>query len=494
MKRLLLLPLMAALVACGHDGTDSQYDEQLRKQVDSIVYADRSVEALKAVLVGFEDDGNRYGVVAACRELGRSYRNASQFSEAVDAHKKGLAAAEEIGDTIQIIQALNNIGTDYRRMSILDDASDYHYQALAVSDAYSDKTSTVSIKNRVVSLNGIGNVQLSLGNSLEAERVFREALKGETYLDSYLGQAINYANIGALLEERGQLDSARIYYAESLRCNQLAGSDLGISLCHTHFGRLYENEGELDKAISEYELAYDAMKDGDDRWHWLESCLCLSRVHHAKGSVNLARTYLAEAKAVAEAINSTGHLADVYRQEYNIELGAGNYRRALDAFKKSSEYSSQAANEENVTHMQNVRVRYEREKKQAEISLLQENYQAERRSKNIILFTTLTTLAFAIIAIAFLIYNIYLRSKNQRMLKEVERTRTNFFTNITHEFRTPLTVIISAAQDIQSRNRGDRTLQRDTTDIVRHGKGLLDLVNQMLDIAKISSGGQLYRP
>ena len=193
---------MTALVACGHDGTDSQYDEQLRKQVDSIVYADRSVEALKAVLVGFEDDGNRYGVVAACRELGRSYRNASQFSEAVDAHKKGLAAAEEIGDTIQIIQALNNIGTDYRRMSILDDASDYHYQALAVSDAYSDKTSTVSIKNRVVSLNGIGNVQLSLGNSLEAERVFREALKGETYLGSYLGQAINYANIGALLEER----------------------------------------------------------------------------------------------------------------------------------------------------------------------------------------------------------------------------------------------------------------------------------------------------
>ena len=480
---------MTALVACGHDGTDSQYDEQLRKQVDSIVYADRSVEALKAVLVGFEDDGNRYGVVAACRELGRSYRNASQFSEAVDAHKKGLAAAEEIGDTIQIIQALNNIGTDYRRMSILDDASDYHYQALAVSDAYSDKTSTVSIKNRVVSLNGIGNVQLSLGNPQEAERVFREALKGETYLDSYLGQAINYANIGALLEERGQLDSARIYYAESLRCNQLAGSDLGISLCHTHFGRLYENEGELDKAISEYELAYDAMKDGDDRWHWLESCLCLSRVHHAKGSVNLARTYLAEAKAVAEAINSTGHLADVYRQEYNIELGAGNYRRALDAFKKSSEYSSQAANEENVTHMQNVRVRYEREKKQAEISLLQENYQAERRSKNIILFTTLTTLAFAIIAIAFLIYNIYLRSRNQKMLKEVERTRTNFFTNITHEFRTPLTVIISAAQDIQSRNRGDRTLQRDTTDIIRHGKGLLDLVNQILDIAKISSGG-----
>ena len=63
------------------------------------MYADRSVEALQGVLQTYEGEGNGYGVVAACRELGRSYRNASQFSEAVDVHKKGLAAAQEIGDT-----------------------------------------------------------------------------------------------------------------------------------------------------------------------------------------------------------------------------------------------------------------------------------------------------------------------------------------------------------------------------------------------------------
>ena len=50
MNRLLLLPLMAALVACGHGGTGSRYDDQIRKQVDSVVYADRSVEALQGVL------------------------------------------------------------------------------------------------------------------------------------------------------------------------------------------------------------------------------------------------------------------------------------------------------------------------------------------------------------------------------------------------------------------------------------------------------------
>lgn len=488
MKRLVFLSLIAAFAACSHGVTDSQCDDQLRKQADSIVYSDRSVEALQLVLDGFESDGNRYGVVAACRELGRVFRNASMFSEAVDVHKRGLVVAEEICDTIQIIQALNNIGTDYRRLSILDEASDYHYQALAYSDAYSDKQSSVAVKNRVVSLNGIGNVQLSLGNPEEAEEAFREALKGESSLGSYLGQAINYANIGAILEEREEVDSARYYYGESLRCNELAKSDLGIALCHTHFGRLYEEEGNLNKAVAEYKLAYDAMKGKKDRWHWLESGLALARVYGKRGDVALARVYLEEAKSVAEQINSIGHLADVYGQEYEIEQSVGNYKKALDAFKKRSEYSNQVANEKNLTHMQNVRVKYEREKKQTEITLLQQNFESERHSRQVMLVTSLTALFFAILIIFFLVYIIYLRSKNQKMMKEVERTRTNFFTNITHEFRTPLTVIISAAQDILSKNKGDKMLARDSADIVRHGKGLLDLVNQILDIAKISSG------
>lgn len=488
MKRLVFLSLIAAFAACSHGVTDSQCDDQLRKQADSIVYSDRSVEALQLVLEGFESDGNRYGVVAACRELGRIFRNASMFSEAVDVHKRGLVVAEEICDTIQIIQALNNIGTDYRRLSILDEASDYHYQALAYSDAYSDKQSSVAVKNRVISLNGIGNVQLSLGNPEEAEEAFREALKGESSLGSYLGQAINYANIGAILEEREEVDSARYYYGESLRCNELAKSDLGIALCHTHFGRLYEEEGNLSKAVAEYKLAYDAMKGKKDRWHWLESGLALARVYGKRGDVALARVYLEEAKSVAEQINSIGHLADVYGQEYEIEQSVGNYKKALDAFKKRSEYSNQVANEKNLTHMQNVRVKYEREKKQTEITLLQQNFESERHSRQVMLVTSLTALFFAILIIFFLVYIIYLRSKNQKMMKEVERTRTNFFTNITHEFRTPLTVIISAAQDILSKNKGDKMLTRDSADIVRHGKGLLDLVNQILDIAKISSG------
>ncbi len=488
MNRLCVLMILLACVGCVCERSSDTYDEDFVRQVDSIVNADRSIDSLVVVLERFEEGGNEYGIVASCRELGRSYRNASMFSEALDIHKKGLSHAQELKDTISVIQALNNIGTDFRRMGILDEASDYHYQALGYSSVYSDTTSQIAIKNRVISLNGIGNVHLSLGNHEVAETVFRQALAGEASLGSFLGQAINYANIGAILESRGQIDSARYYYSESLRCNMEAGSDLGISLCHTYFGRLYENEGRFDDAVREYKKAYEIMSGSKDKWHWLESCLALSRVYAADSRISLARRYLSEAKAVAEKINSAEHLTEVYRQEYNIERELADYRKALDAYIKSSEYGRQVTNEKNLTHMQNVRVRYERERKAAEISHLHQTWQTEKHSRNIILITVIVSLVLSLITIAFLIYIIYLRSKNQKMMKEIERTRTNFFTNITHEFRTPLTIIISAAQDIQVRNRADKTLQRDSTDIIRHGKVLLDLVNQILDIAKISSG------
>lgn len=470
------------------------FSDKERKQIDSIVYSNRNIDSLKIIVDRFNADKNKLGEIVAYRELGRCYRNASQFSEALDAHKKGLALAQEICDTIQIIQALNNIGTAYRRMGVLDEAASWHYQALTYCGKYSDTTSTTAIKNRVVSLNGIGNVQLTLDNTEMAESAFRRALKGESSLGSALGQAINYANLGAILEKRGQVDSARHYYSESLKYNELADSDLGISLCHTHFGRLYENEGDYSKAIEEYKKAYDVMVGKKDKWHWLDACMSLSRVYSIQGNSSLAEKYLATAKVEAHKMNSLGHLADVYKLEYTIKSRKGNHKEALNAYVKSEEYSDSLANEKNLTHMQNVRVRYEREMKKAEMGLLQQGFEEDKRRRNMILISIVFTLLVSIVAIIFLIYALYLRSKNHKIMEELESTRTNFFTNITHEFRTPLTVIQSAAYDIHTRVKTDKVLQRDSVDILRHSNGLLNLVNQVLEIAKMTSGAPASTP
>ena len=492
MKKHIPIILAAAFLAASCH-KDTEHVDVLRSQVDSAVYSAGDTDSLSALFAAYGREGNSYGEMAAALELGKRLRNESRFYDAIDVHKKGLAAAEKLRDTLQIVQALNNIGTNYRRLGILDEASSWHYRALSLCDQYSgtrNPEDRKALKNRVVSLNGIGNVQLTMGNDVEAEKAFRQALSGETSLGSALGQAINYANLGSILESRDMKDSARFYYEKSLEFNTLAKSDLGISLCHAHFGRLAEKEGDYANAIEEYRKAYEIMEGSSDVWHWLESAVSLVRAYINAGDLDRASFYLGKATKEAERISSMEYLAEVNRLDYLIQKQRGNSALALKSYVRSREYADSVTSEKNLNHIQNVRVGYERERKQNEIEMLNRSWEAERRSRNALLTMSLIALLLTVATIAVLIYLITLRNRNQKMLKEMETMKSNFFTNITHEFRTPLTVIHSAAGHIMKETPVDSPLHRDAEDIMRHGKSLLSLINQILDIAKLSSGSR----
>ncbi len=66
-------------------------------------------------------------------------------------------------------------------------------------------------------------------------------------------------------------------------------------------------------------------------------------------------------------------------------------------------------------------------------------------------------------------------------LRELDTVKTRLYTNITHEFRTPLTVILGMIDNIRG-HRQERSL------IKRNSKNLLRLINQLLDLSKLDSG------
>lgn len=107
--RMLICIASCCLVSCMSGPGDESYTLSERAYVDSIVYADRSIDSLIVVAARFEKEDNALGQVVAYRELGRAYRNATRYQEAIDVHAKGLEKAKQIRDTLQIVQALNNI-------------------------------------------------------------------------------------------------------------------------------------------------------------------------------------------------------------------------------------------------------------------------------------------------------------------------------------------------------------------------------------------------
>lgn len=89
-------------------------------------------------------------------------------------------------------------------------------------------------------------------------------------------------------------------------------------------------------------------------------------------------------------------------------------------------------------------------------------------------------------------YRFQLKRKLERAegvrLKEMDEFKSRFFTNISHEFRTPLTVILGTADRMKELNDNKTPdINKNLSLIKRSGENLLRLVNQILDLAKLES-------
>jgi signal transduction histidine kinase/DNA-binding response OmpR family regulator len=98
-----------------------------------------------------------------------------------------------------------------------------------------------------------------------------------------------------------------------------------------------------------------------------------------------------------------------------------------------------------------------------------------------------------ILSIIIAFYKVQLEKKlDQRevvRLKELNELKTKLYTNITHEFRTPLTVILGMAQNIKEKLKSSPIKVNDSIELIENNSnGLLNLVNQILDLAKIEKG------
>ncbi|MEO0341676.1 MAG: ATP-binding protein, partial [Bacteroidota bacterium] len=114
--------------------------------------------------------------------------------------------------------------------------------------------------------------------------------------------------------------------------------------------------------------------------------------------------------------------------------------------------------------------------KQLDIYISPPWYETNLAKAGFVLFIILTTIG---------IYNFQLRRKlatqETERLQELDRLKTKFFTDIAHEFRTPLTVILGMVSTIKGNLKARELIQR-------NGNNMLNLVNQMLDLRKLEAG------
>lgn len=135
----------------------------------------------------------------------------------------------------------------------------------------------------------------------------------------------------------------------------------------------------------------------------------------------------------------------------------------------------------------NIGINIERGRQQRRVDLAHEELKVERQEKWVNMLISLAIVMVLLAIIVAMQYVQVIRKRHHRMLVKATQMREEFFTNVTHEFRTPLTVILGLSQEIARKRTTDTDTQHQAKSIHRQGARLLELVTQLLDISRVKS-------
>lgn len=415
---------------------------------------------------------------------GANYRDKAKFDKAILLHYKALNLSESIKDTISIISSLNKIGTILRRTGSYHESTHYHFLASKMA-----KNKSKYYKSRAIALNGLGNAYLSLGKYTQAKDAFKIALKLERKVKSKLGQAIDLCNIADTYSLLNKRDSAKYYYIKSLHYNNKISSKMGISICKRSLGiLLLKDRNSISNGIKLMQESLDLINNTQDLYHKIEIKTSIAEAYLSLNMISETEILIKEIELDITSVKSlelcyiTYILKSKFYKKQNINDKA--YSNLYKAYRYKD--SMQILN--NGVRIIDMRKRYQMYEANNKLISLENEKRIINDSKQVQLWL----FSALILCLILLLIFVYLRNRSKaqlnRELKEISKMKTKFFNNISHELRTPITLISSTLEMID--NNTEKSIKESYLDIAKRNTNRLGLlINQLLTLSKINISG-----
>ena len=432
---------------------------------------------------------NSYGEMIGYDYLGKIYRNKNQFKQAIYVHKISLSIAESLRDSVFIIKSLNNLGEDYRFTSVFGDGAEYFFKILTFTDMWSEKKRKEVLPEIANALNGVGSIYLKLEQSDEASKFLLLSLGIYEKINNKEGQALNISSLGKAYELNEKYDSALYYYEEALKTSIQINSVSLIAISYTRMGELYLKLHDDKNALIYLYSAYNTIKDTSDKINFINACYLLGGTYKHLGNYSRAEQYINEALVAAKEIKHPYYLEITYNQLADIHQKQGKIDLALKDKEMSLAYTENLRVDHNLSKTLNNRLMFEKVKSENQISNLKKNYQKAKQTNKISLFILLVITAIFLVVFTIVYYKDKLKKKESEQLIQMEKMRADFFMHITHEFKTPLSIILGL-NDLLKRNltKGDTPKNRYELEIVsQQCDNLMFLLDEILAMSKIKA-------
>lgn len=302
--------------------------------------------------------------------LGVIARNTSKYKESIRLHLQALKLSEEMKNQESIINSLNMLGVSYRRLDEVRLALDFHKQALSIADKISLKSESI-LRSTAVSLNSIGNIYLVLKQYELAEQQFTKSMEIEKKLENKLGLAINYQNIGIIKEAQNQLDEALENYKTSLDYNIKINSELGKIICENSIGQILIKQNKPGEGLRRILPTIALAEKLGDKYYITMAKINSGWALSILKDYPSAEKYLLGGLDLAIANNFNSSTSEAYTHLAYLYESKGEYPKALENLKKKQLFSEKILNEENLRYTAELIVKYDNEKKESQIALLE---------------------------------------------------------------------------------------------------------------------------
>ncbi|WP_084148738.1 tetratricopeptide repeat-containing sensor histidine kinase [Arenibacter latericius] len=363
-------------------------------------------------------DGQAY----ALNQLGRKYRNISQFQKAIAFHKLALQAAEAANNLEFRIYSLNMLGVIYRKSDAIKIALDYHQEALDLANT--EKNPSNGIKRSInVSLNSIGNLYQTLRQYDIAIAQYEKSMTLEKELGNKLGLAINYQNIGECLEHKGQLEEALEYYRISLDYNNEINSHKGLIICKNSIAQVYIKQNKVKEALEILEPNLLAAEEIGDMYIVTSINLNIGWALIELEQYQDAEKYLTQGLKLANTHHLPSFISEAYSLLSQLATHKENYKNALLYYQKAESLNVAINSEVNRKYIYDLIIKYETEKQNNKIASLANEYNMVntklKRNKNMLFIG-----ALGMALLTFLLYILYRQKelKNEKKILTLEQS------------------------------------------------------------------------
>jgi signal transduction histidine kinase len=420
------------------------------------------------------------------------YMEKKNLDEAYIWLQKAILIYQEVGDELGLARVKKLQGLLYIEFSDFDEALSSFMDALEIATENEEEEMEAEI------MIDLGLVFMALEQFQDTKDLFVQAINIWEELEDTLQLSEAYFNMAELYKQQGKMDESLQALKNSISLAESISYEKGLANSFFQTGQIYELMGEFIMAGSYYQKSLSLYKPISDRYGMAKALNQLGRYSLSGDELDKAREYLNEALIVADYINSGELLTEIYKNLSMFYEKEKLYEDAIKYFKLHTTMKDSLFSEKRFHKITELKLKLENAEKSETIEELKNisYYQREAiENQRYMLIVSAVAVLLVVVIIVIVFKQSRRRKKSNHELKiqkekaeEADHLKSSFLANMSHEIRSPMNAIIGFSNIITDSFVLNAEVVQYMGYIKQSGANLIQLVDDIIDIAKIEAG------